>query len=464
MNGNSGYENDVGYLTRLESFHRLDQEREDMLKELIAKHQDLEQRFDRKCKEYDNEFQTRSLYQAQANEATKQLTDIQHRTEINSFVFAIIDGDGAVFREDWILKGEEGGAMAAHQLRLDIKKHLKEIYPHVNVDLWNIIVQLTLNLDGLTRKLYSVEFTRSLTELPAFARGFSRAHGLFSIIDVGKGKEQADFKVRETLRLMVHNLQCKHIIFGPCHDRGYIVELRPLQLETSISAKLSLLETTPAPRDFEELKFRRVQFNDVFRSELLPDGPPEPSVTLRSITPGKQRGFASAWSGAAPFIKQFKKLAVNTDKHQETREMCFDYYLVNSVGERVDEPIPPYDVAAEQRLQKRNEMERRGPCNRFHLNGHCDVMGCTYYHEERLGPAEQLVLRARARGSLCSHKTSCRNPGCFWGHHCKYNQNGQTCQRPNCIFTGTHYIDTKPAEKIWEDGSREKLSNKRLSL
>ncbi|KAI1414024.1 hypothetical protein F5Y13DRAFT_159567 [Hypoxylon sp. FL1857] len=447
------------YLARVESFHRLDKEREDMLKELIAKYQDLEERFEKKCKEYDNEVQTRSLYQAQANETNKKLIDIQHKAEVNSFVFAIIDGDGAVFRDDWIVKGEEGGAIAAHQLQLDIKQHLKDIYPDVNVETWKIVVQVVLNLDGLSRKLYHVNLAKSMSDMAAFARGFSRAQGLFSIVDVGKGKEQADFKVRETLRLMVYNLQCKHIIFGPCHDRGYIVELRPYRLETSTATRLSLLETTPASYEFQELGFRRVKFADVFRSEPLPDGPPSPSVTLLTPPPSASKtpnyaSVASSWRNTDTPVKEFTNLAITPDS--PARLSPLKYYLVNASGERIDEPLPQPDAISKQRFRDRSDMEGRQPCNRWHLTGLCEVPSCNYYHGERLSLGEQLVLRIRARGTFCAYKGSCRNVDCYWGHNCKY---GNKCQRPTCVFSGTHDMDMIPAEKIFEDGSRVKVSS-----
>ncbi|KAI2471352.1 hypothetical protein F4781DRAFT_387408 [Annulohypoxylon bovei var. microspora] len=469
MSGSESINDSANYLTRVESFHRLDNEREDMLKELITKYQDLEQRFQSKCRQHDNEAQTRSLYQEQANEANKKLIDIQHRTEINSFVFAIIDGDGAVFREDWIIKGAEGGVIAAQQLRLDIKTHLKNIYPDVNVDLWNIIVQITLNLEGLSRKLEKVGLAKNFYNLPDFTRGFSRAQGLFSIIDVGWGKEQADFKVRETLRLMVHNLQCKHIVFGPCHDRGYIVELRPYQLDTLISTKLSLLETTTAPRDFQELRFRRVRFNDVFRSEPLPDGPPPPSsppppVMLSPMQPMNLSGTASRntpdltssippritsnitsiKSSPSPTFKESRKFMSTPDDSARSTAPPLKYYLVNVRGDRVDEEIPPSDADAEFRLLMRTNKENeilgtRGPCNRYHLNGKCDIRPCIYYHGERLGFSEQNVLKRKARSMLCGRKSSCWNSDCFWGHHCKF---GSKCLRRDCNFYLTHSVDT----------------------
>lgn len=76
----SKVKNGDDYLARLENFQRHDKERDDLVKEIAAKYQDLEQRFEKKCKEYEDEAQTRALYQAQANKANKKLIAIKHET------------------------------------------------------------------------------------------------------------------------------------------------------------------------------------------------------------------------------------------------------------------------------------------------------------------------------------------------------------------------------------------------
>ncbi|KAI2628010.1 hypothetical protein GGS26DRAFT_560708 [Hypomontagnella submonticulosa] len=450
--GSTKSPNRIDYLARLERFRSTDQEREDLIHDLLAKYENLEQRFEQKCKDYDDEVQTRGLYQAQANKFNTQLIAVQHKMEANSFVYAIIDGDGAVFREDWITKGEEGGAIAAHQLRTDIKNHLKTVYPDLNVEPWNVCVQVVLNLEGLSRKLYSIGFIKSMNELQAFTRGFSRAHGLFSVIDVGYGKEQADYKVREMLRLMVNNLQCKHIIFGPCHDKGYIVELRPYQLEETVSSRLSLLETTPAPYDFKELVFRRVKFVNVFRSEFLPESPIAVSTPPPSAKTVNGSSFPLTPSSPA-------SLAIRPKEGSKTPEPPRKYYLVNAGNMRVDEPLELFDAESERRVRERIAKEGRGPCNRFHLNGVCEEPGCTYFHGPRFGQAEQLVLRHKARTGFCNFKGACKVADCYWGHHCKYQAYGKICQRYNsCLFASTHDMDLTPVEKVYDDGSRKPLT------
>ncbi|XXH05512.1 hypothetical protein Hte_011942 [Hypoxylon texense] len=415
------FKDSANYLARLEGFRHIDKERDELIKELIANYKDLKERFEKKCQEYDDEAQTRRLYQAQANEASKKLVDIQHKVDVNSFAFVIIDGNDALFRDDLITRGEEGGVTAANLLHAAIKKHLRALYPDSNLDGWNIIVQIALNLEG---------HTKSMSKLPGFARGFNHTQVFFSVVDVGKDKEQADVKVRDIVRLMLFNPQCKQIIFGPCHDKQYILQLKPLLP----NPKLALLETIPATREFRELGCRMVRFPEVFRSEPLPGS--------ASLPPNVMGDFINNFMNSLDLVGRQSRPAVRK------------YYLVNCSGERVDEPTPKYEASAAQRVDGRVKEEGRGPCFRYHLLGACDVPSCTYYHNERLGPNEQLVLKDRARNFQCSYRSSCNNPDCVWGHHCKY---GKKCQLNNCCYGDCHDIDMKPVEKIYEDGSRERL-------
>ena len=78
---------------------------------------------------------------------------------------------------------------------------------------------------------------------------------MFCFIDAGAGKERADHKIRETLRLYLPMAQCKHVFFGPSHDNGYIVVLERYRRE--YASKLTLVETRPAEPGFLELGLQR---------------------------------------------------------------------------------------------------------------------------------------------------------------------------------------------------------------
>src|SRR4051794_37516960 len=74
------------------------------------------------------------------------------------------------------------------------------------------------------------------------------------------------------LRTFSDNPTCQHIVFGGCHDAGYLLNLEHFKHNTAKASRITLLETTPAYRGFAELSnFKRARFDNVFKSEPLPD-------------------------------------------------------------------------------------------------------------------------------------------------------------------------------------------------
>ncbi|OAL50488.1 hypothetical protein IQ07DRAFT_428295 [Pyrenochaeta sp. DS3sAY3a] len=77
------------------------------------------------------------------------------------------------------------------------------------------------------------------------------------------------------LRTFSDNFTCRHIIFGGCHDAGYLLNLDQFKHNETKAALIALLESTPAYRRFAKLpNFKRANFDDVFRNEPLPDSAP----------------------------------------------------------------------------------------------------------------------------------------------------------------------------------------------
>ena len=60
------------------------------------------------------------------------------------------------------------------------------------------MVHIYVSLDKLAQKLASVGLLSHPQQLRNFAQGFSVNQPLFSIIDVGHGKERADHKIKGT--------------------------------------------------------------------------------------------------------------------------------------------------------------------------------------------------------------------------------------------------------------------------
>jgi len=125
--------------------------------------------------------------------------------------------------------------------------------------------------------------------------------------------------------------------------------------------------------------------------------------------------------------------------------------------ERIDQPLPNSDPAAEKRFDAR--LKSKGKCcNEFHLKGHCPAgeycgerpplrtLLCEYIltddpdyvHGERLTPGEQLVLKHKARSLTCGNRPYCDDIDCYKGHHCKF---GKSCMISGCYFSDTHGMD-----------------------
>jgi hypothetical protein len=123
-----------------------------------------------------------------------------------------------------IKDGVEGGERAAHALQTGIRKQLKESYPDINTDNWQIMVWCIAAMDGLVN-VYEMNLSQKdgfsdvnfTSAFRRFAIGFNRgAHYTFNFIDVGGGrglklKEITDAKLRDTFRMskyLSHFIPC----------------------------------------------------------------------------------------------------------------------------------------------------------------------------------------------------------------------------------------------------------------
>ncbi|KAK1634639.1 hypothetical protein BDP81DRAFT_462450 [Colletotrichum phormii] len=481
------------YMQQLELFRRSDFTRDQMIQDLLTRHGQLQQAYREKCDDYNNERESRRMWQTKANNLGKDVVALNKSNDSNPFVFVIIDGDGAVFQESLLRRGAEGGAEAGYLLSTEIKNYVTEAYPEAASEDWNIIVQVVLNMDGLAKKLHAsgiIPFTTSERTLIEFGRGFGRAQPLFSFIDVGSGKESADHKIREMLRIMVRIGQCKHIFFGPCHDNGYLPVLEPYKLDDKVASKFTLIETTPAEEGFKQLKFHRIIFNSVFMSEKLPDrvqrpgismlppplssaptvttpgatmpptgpthtnsanngappGPTEPSRVTSPLSSGSQTP-ASSWTTTLTRVSTAPKpIDIFTTKKTPQPK----YYLMNADSQRIDEPLPKLDFVVEKRFNARMAETGKKFCNNYYLQDECKNPICPYIHGDKLSASEMVLLKQKARGIPCSLGSECDDINCTLGHHCRWLKD---CNHSYCRFQGYHDINPKPRVKCFEDGS-----------
>ncbi|KAL1607254.1 hypothetical protein SLS59_002217 [Nothophoma quercina] len=313
------------------------------------------------------------------------------------------------------------------------------------------MVQIYMSLDKLAFKLQQVGLLRAPQDLRAFAQRFSVNQSLFSIIDVGQGKERADHKIKEMLRTFSDNPTCRHIIFGGCHDAGYLLNLDQFKHNEAKAGRITLLETTPAYRGFGELhNFKRAKFDDVFRSDPLPESAPAPAIStavtavtaaqspppsaqlppvLRSLTNRTPPAAAalpvvsSSSSTPAPSVSATESsedstwASVGKTGTERTNSISIApsttskanmkkrYAYYNRKEERLDEPLPARDRTSTEALDARMKKNGKKMCNNYHLGGSC-TQGkfCHFQHEPKLSPGELTALRYKARSLACNNR------------------------------------------------------------
>lgn len=156
----------------------------------------MHEKLDELQDDYSNEKDSRRRWQSAAEKLGTQIKRLNDRAEDHPFVLALIDGDGCIFHDRLLKMAADGGAEAAHQLLQDIKNVLqdKDVNPSCTVK-----VEIYVSLEDLSRKLALVGILNTAGDMNIFVHAFNLAQPLFSIVDVGRGKERADHKIKGTL-------------------------------------------------------------------------------------------------------------------------------------------------------------------------------------------------------------------------------------------------------------------------
>ncbi|KAK3986423.1 hypothetical protein QBC44DRAFT_333188 [Cladorrhinum sp. PSN332] len=465
--------------------------------EVANNYKDLILRYREKCAELEREKRNAMVWEKEQRMAERELNGLKAAAESSPFAFVVIDGDGAVFQEELIAKGEEGGGQAAHLLHNQLREFFSDHPLLSTID--TIIVHVVLSVEGLSRALNNsgVLPVTDHAALAKFGRGFCRAQPLFSFTDVGYGKEQADHKVRKLFEVMEKNIQCRCLILGGCHDNGYATFLESFRG----NSKICLLETTPPAADFKKLNFKRINLPEVFRGEPVPStrsnsttsAPPGfPSSTVFSAPIPSLASPSPQTSAPPPALSTFTspvaaspKLSTITTAHAKSESGTPNSYAavgrqgsgqviniasqksqktkaavnrpfmqLNKDDERVDIPLPKPDSKAVTTIEDRRKANGANFCNRFHLSNSCkNGADCQFHHGDKLTGAELLALRHKTRNLVCSNGHYCRDISCNLGHHC--SNPGSCYFGSTCRFSELHGMDITPTIKIYEDGTRD---------
>ena len=236
-----------------------------------------------------------------------------------------------------------------------------------------------------------------------------------------------------------------------CHDNGYVRMLEKYVHSPAVAEKVTLLKSFQTGSEYATLPFASTTMEAVFRNRRLSvssSGGPIPTSVLTTVGMGMGMGMGPSKNETALTLYESSAPSTPTmvavQPHNTTRSSPPPTYatraavsssptpqtsrplplfgtlgsnviLVNADDHRIDFPLPPKSAGAVEKLHQKTHIGGKRYCNMYHLYGNCQ--GCNYLHDP-ISAAEKLVLRHRLRGEKCHDRGRCRDPMCFYGHHC----------------------------------------------
>ncbi|KAJ8463519.1 hypothetical protein ONZ45_g17556 [Pleurotus djamor] len=198
-------------------------------------------------------------------DAEKQRDELQLQMKGNRVV-ALLDGDGAIFSSDLISQGQAGGHIAAQKLADSIIQYMNM---HHGVNQYQLWVYVFLNKRGLSEAFGRYGLFTQKVKFDDFLQGFNQAAERFMMVDVGTTKEAADSKIKAYLEDEIRLPQTCKVLFGGCHDNGYVSTLRS-QITAGFKHKIALIQSyTDMAAGIAELDLPSLRCPDLFLSQKL---------------------------------------------------------------------------------------------------------------------------------------------------------------------------------------------------
>ncbi|KAF9229318.1 hypothetical protein BS17DRAFT_16202 [Gyrodon lividus] len=334
----------------------------------------------------------------------------------NPLFLCLIDGDGNIFSQELLTAGHAGGRQAAMLLTKGLTDYMVETDAETS-GRGQVWLTVYCNKSGLTDTLVNNEICTA-GEFETFILGFNQSSPLFSIVDVGSGKEAADAKIKECLRIFTRFPQTSLVFFGGGHDNGYTSTLSHLENEGLLKKIILLRGYQTLAAELQHFDLPQLHLEGVFIAKKLP------SYYKKTHT-------TSSTGMHTPEI----------DKAHHVSQYVYPATLSRSATPGKSHPLPRYPDPSLP-LHKQNPR----PCIFFYLSK-CKLGDrCIYGHNYSLTPENLAELRANAKKSPCP--TVNRNQPCSYGHACP---SGHLCPRGGkcpynklgkCKFNGTMHMDS----------------------
>lgn len=175
----------------------------------------------------------------------------------------LIDGDGMIFRNEFLCGGEAGGRRAASQLYAAIQAYTENETNDVPLGA-KIVCRIYANVRGLADVLVRTGAVQSIGQFQDFVRGFTRGKTLFDFVDVGAGKDRADEKiigecyfapVRSTFLDHPHISSCVTLLTVPLQNRLSSTHKTIIVADCSLDAHMTMAMRGPWKNVLTRLSF-----------------------------------------------------------------------------------------------------------------------------------------------------------------------------------------------------------------
>ncbi|KAK8172083.1 hypothetical protein BKA80DRAFT_293448 [Phyllosticta citrichinensis] len=440
---------------------RVDNAKNDLVEELLHRYDSLNDVFKQECEDHERERE----FNRRCQRKLKELGSLVHRYEgdlvqthsspsaanqahtlqdLESYVLVLIDGDGLIFNDSLLLDGAAGGQRAAGLLEQYVYDYVRAEHPEISPAV-KITARVYANVKGLSETCRRASITSKTSDLQEFVIGFSQGKFLMDFVDVGAGKDRADQKVVEQLKLNLRNRHCRQILLAGSHDNGYTRILGEVVNYEQAVQKITLIEGVPFAREYGVLPFRVHKFGDLFRPQkinLYDQGFPTPfppglgpfqnrmqsPISTSSImtandnhnmSPGSVASPTATSTGWANVAAKAARLPAPINQTPPMRDTSG--IPRNRKGQRIDPPTSNPGIDEVTRV-KRMKM-----CNVHFLRNECPYgKACTHVHDYKPSKAELDTLRLVARSQPCIHGTGCNDAKCIYGHRCPHPKAGKS--------------------------------------
>lgn len=353
---------------------------------------------------------------ALVKKASRLEQEIGKWTGDKPLIVALIDGDGHLFTQDLFSAGQAGGRTAATLLREALLGYVADKTPGI-ANRAEILLTIFWNGKGLKETLVRNNVC-TWDEFDGFCHGFNQSTHLFSIVDAGNGKEAADTKIKEHLRLFTHFPQTELVFFGGGHDNGYTSTLTSLQTEGLLHKVVLVRGYSDLAQEIRHLRLTELSTTGIFMTKKLISSP----------------------------IKANNK-PLPLDFHSKSPSSSSDVMSITETPGGGTDQLP----TSPRKPQRKAAGKAAGPkpCNFYYLHpGRCQRRDCRFAHDLTLSDAMIGQMRAAAQKNPCTFANNgkCTDRNCIWGHHCPQGTSCLIQASPaGCRFRGAE-MHSKPKQ------------------